>query len=34
MRERAKLSGGETSHQMRYFEQKGDKYSPLCGIAT
>ncbi|KAL7416925.1 hypothetical protein BDY24DRAFT_207643 [Mrakia frigida] len=33
-REAARLRGGEANHQMRYFELKGEKYSPLCGISN
>lgn len=32
-REVARTSGGEANHQLRYFEAKGEKYFPLCGVS-
>lgn len=31
-RERARERGGEANFPLRYFEARGDKYVPLCGV--
>lgn len=32
-REVARRTGAEENHKLRFFEAKGDKYVPKCGIS-